>query len=233
MITDRPQVITSEVGFEFDDERVLQEVTRMLGDLPTGQRLPTYTFPFTLSDAALGPDRGIVDELLASGYSTVMRLPLRAGVDRAEVEQHLQDNLAPQLMLFLRSLEELHLSGTANDFVAFVTRETKQDGVEQVLLEADGTSTEWLVYTRQLPVERDLVDPMGEGWKQVHAVGTAVAVPLGADETVHTERTYPLHVYFPTEEEAGSPSSRTRTGRCTWTGASCRTLPRPCRTTTS
>ena len=203
-ITDRPQVISDGIRFEFDDSRVLREVSALTGPLPEGQRLPTYAYPFDVARDSLGADAVIVDELLASGYRTVMRLPLRTGVGRAEIARHLHENLAPQLMLFLNSLEELRLTGTGADFVGFVTRET-QDGADRVLLEADGATTEWLVYSRPLPVTQELVAPLGDGWNRVEAVTTAIAIPVGDDGSPTTGATYPLHVYFPTDEASGFP----------------------------
>ncbi|MBB2923758.1 DUF3883 domain-containing protein [Cellulomonas cellasea] len=200
-ITERPQIISAGARFEFDDTRVVREVSALTGQLPAGQRLPTYAFPFDVDDAVLGDDGPLVAELLAEGYQTVMRLPLRAGVGRDDVEKHLMDNVAPQLMLFLYSLEELRLTGTTDEFCAFVTREP-DGGAEVVLLEADGTNTEWLVYSRRLPVSAELVAPLGEGWKQVESVTTAVAVPLGPGGPA-TGEAYPLHVYFPTDEAGG------------------------------
>ncbi|MFC8922508.1 sacsin N-terminal ATP-binding-like domain-containing protein [Cellulosimicrobium sp. NPDC057127] len=200
-ITDRPQVITAAVRFGFDENRVFEQVAALTGGLPADQKLPTYAFPFTLSENDLGADVALVDQLLAGGYTTVMRLPLRTGVDRSHVEAQLRDNVEPQLMLFLGSLDRLEVSGTDRDFIAEVARQDT-DGVQRVLMQVGDDLTEWLVYARQLPVARELVAPM-DGWQEVETVTAAVALPLGEDGGPSTGALYSMHVYFPTEEKTG------------------------------
>ncbi|NNH08796.1 sensor histidine kinase [Cellulomonas fimi] len=200
-ITDRPQVITGAVRFGFDENRVFEQVAALTGGLPADQKLPTYAFPFTLSEADLGEDIALVDELLTGGYTTVMRLPLRTGVDRSHVEAQLLRNVDAQLMLFLGSLDRLEVSGTARDFVAEVARQDT-DGAQRVLMQVGDDLTQWLVYARQLPVARELVAPM-DGWQEVETVTAAVALPLAEDGRPSTSTHYPMHVYFPTEEKTG------------------------------
>jgi len=200
-ITDRPQVITAQVRFGFDEPRVFEQVAAITGGLPDDQRLPTYAFPFTLSDEDLGEDAARVDELLADGYTTVMRLPLRAGVERSHVETQLRRNLDAQVMLFLGSLDRLEVSGTAHDFIAEVDRQDT-DGVQRVLMQVGDDLGQWLVYARQMPVARELVAAM-DGWQEVESVTAAVAIPLNDDGIPSTRVTYPMHVYFPTEEQTG------------------------------
>ncbi|HCX86326.1 MAG TPA: hypothetical protein DHV14_14575 [Micrococcales bacterium] len=204
-ITDSPQIITAGVRFGFDDARVARMVEDALGRaLPDGQHLPTYAFPFELDDADLGTDAVVVATLLADGYTSVLRLPLREDVARDTVEEQLLDNVHAQLLLFLGSLRELVLAGTSADFKAFVVR-VPQGDADQVLLEVDDITSEWLVYTRHLPVGNDLVSPMGEAWKKVETVTAAAAFPVGSDNRPLTVGTHPLHVYFPTDELTALP----------------------------
>jgi hypothetical protein len=203
-ITSRPQIVSDGVAFEFDDHRVRKAVAETAGSLERSQRLPVYAFPFGIDEANLGPDARVVEQARADGFTTVLRLPLRAGVGRDEVEEHLVESLVPRLLLFLTGIEELELQGTRADFVSVIGRE-QHDRHDEVLLETNGTMEHWLVYRRWREVARELVEPIGDAWSQVERVQGAVAVPLGGDGRPTTETLFPLHVYFPTEEATGLP----------------------------
>lgn len=203
-ITSRPQIASDGVAFEFDDERVRQAVTEVAGPLEASQRLPVYAFPFGIDESALGLDADVVEKARADGFTTVLRLPLRADVAREDVEDHLVESLVPRLLLFLTGIEELELQGTRADFVSVISRE-QHDQHDEVLLETNGTMEHWLVYRRWHEVAKELVEPIGDAWAQVERVQTAVAVPLDGDGRPTTETLFPLHVYFPTEEATGMP----------------------------
>lgn len=200
-ITDQPQVISEQASFEFDEQRVFDLVAAITGPLDERQRLPVYAFPFGL-DADAHADAPVVNEARADGLTTVLRLPLKKGVRVDEVRDHLVYSLVPRLLLFLPSIEELELRGTSRDFVAVLGQEEHEDCTE-VLLEYAGSVEHWLVYRRPVPVDQQLVAPLGDAWKDVELVHVAVGVPLDDGGEPSTERQHPVHVYFPTEERTG------------------------------
>jgi len=201
-ITDRPQVVSAQASFQFDGERLRREVLGLLGTLPAEQRFPVYAFPFSIAEADLGPDAAQVHRLQAEGFRTIIRLPLRAGIDRQTVAAHLVENLRPRLLLFLPGIDRLDLHGTLSDFSATVARDEDR-GAEHVLLDADGTAEEWLIYRSEAPPERRVLEPLGEAWTRLETVRWAMAVPLDSAGQPRTDETFPLHVYFPTEEIPG------------------------------
>lgn len=203
-ITDRPQVFSGGVAFEFDGRRTTERVAALAGPLDIAQRLPVYAFPFPVDTSGIGPDAEVVREAMAEGYNTLLRLPLKSGIARDAVEQHLVGSLLPRLLLFLSGIEELELAGTTRDFVAVASREDHGD-LEEVLLETDGLLEHWLRYRKWVETERSLVEPLGDAWAAVERVGVSIAVPLDAEGNPTHERIFPLHVYFPTEEATGLP----------------------------
>ncbi|GAB1641457.1 sacsin N-terminal ATP-binding-like domain-containing protein [Krasilnikovia sp. MM14-A1259] len=201
-ITDRPQIFSVETSFEFDGDRLRREVAAIMGDLPTGQRLPIYAFPFPVTVADLEHDAHEVRRLRDEGFNTVIRLPLRAGVNRQTVAEHLVTYLRPRLLLFLPGIDHLDLQGTAADFSARVTRPSV-DGVERVSLHTGTSAEEWLIYRQEARPAPDVLEPLGEAWADVTTVRWAVAVPLDGAGQPRADETFPLHVYFPTEEDPG------------------------------
>jgi hypothetical protein len=211
-ISDRPQIVSPQASFQFDGERLLAEVSALLGPLPAGQRLPVYAVPFPVQRADLGPDAAACEELRADGLTTVVRLPFRVGVLRQTVAEHLVANLQPRLLLFLPAVDSLEMQGTDADFAALVVREP--DGMaERTLLESAGVAAaeesptrqveEWLVYRGVAMPERAQLEPLGGTWMDLREVKYAVAVPIGEDGEPRVDQTFPLHAYFPTDEEPG------------------------------
>jgi hypothetical protein len=201
-ITDRPQIISRQASFQFDGQRLRKLALELFGSLPAGQRFPVYAFPFPVGNDDLGPDVGEVQSLRDQGLHTIIRLPLREGVSRELVAQHLVDNLLPRLLLFLPGIDHLELAGTDADFSAEVGRDD-ENGAEHVLLETDSSTEEWLIYRGKSVPDQSLVEPLGEPWTKLETVHYAVAVPLDDASQPRTDETFPLHVYFPTEERPG------------------------------
>lgn len=201
-ITDRPQIISAGVRFGFDAERLRREIEMIAGEVPQGQRLPDYAFPFALTDQDLGVDLDAVDRLLSEGFRTVMRLPFREPGLRETVARHVEETVTPRLLLFLDATGSLEVVGAARNSLARVLRED-HEGHEYLILESDGAPEEYLVFRRQLKIpERRLVEGLGPVWQDVEAVRAIVAVPLGRDGP-RGGVPEPIHVYFPTEEETG------------------------------
>ena len=203
-ITDMPQIISLGERFQFDAARVRADLTREFGDLQRKQRFPTYAFPYPLDTEDLADDAAAVAALQQDGFTTVVRLPLKQDIDRNLVAQHLTENLNPRLLIFLPSIDHLELRGTHQDFSAEVARH-HVGGVEQVLLET-GTDAdeEWHVYRSAITPTEDSLAPMGEEWTKLRELKFAIAVPFdpGTNQPALDE-TFPLHVYFPTEEAPG------------------------------
>jgi len=201
-ITDRPQITSGQTSFQFDAERVHAEVGELFGEIPAGQHFPVYAFPFPVTDADLGDDAAEVRQLLTADFTTVIRLPLRDSVEREVVANHLVQHLRPRLLLFLQGVDHLELRGTHADFSVEVGRDD-EDGAEHVLLDVDDTTEEWLIYRHTLAPSPELLKPLGAAWADVERVRLGIAVPLDDSGQPRTDDSYPLHVYFPTEEVPG------------------------------
>jgi hypothetical protein len=201
-ITEHPQITSARASFQFSSERVRDEVAAILGPLPGGQKLPIYAFPFPVAPSDCGADAEQVVELRGDGFTTVIRLPFNEGVDRETVEEHLLDNLHPRLLLFLPQVDHLELRGTSGGFSGEVSR-APDDGAEHVLLDTDGTSEEWFIYRGSIVPDAAALAPLGDAWTSVKETRFAVAVPLDDGGQPLVSETFPLHVYFPTDEQPG------------------------------
>lgn len=201
-ITDQPQVVSSGTSFQFDSARLHCDLLKLFTSLPPKQRFPVYAFPYPVYEADIGSDAEQINRLRADGFTTIVRLPIRSGVDRATVAQHLVRNLYPRLLVFLPDIDHLELRGTDSDFAAEVARQ--EDGaVEHVLVETGDGSEEWLIYRGAASPDSSILEPMGEAWSLVEDAHFAVAVPLDSESQPVASETFPLHVYFPTEESLG------------------------------
>jgi uncharacterized protein DUF3883 len=202
-ITNRPQVISSQAAFQFDGERVRAEMLGLFGSLPGEQKFPVYAFPFPVLDDDLNSDAEVIRQLGNEGFGTIIRLPLREGVTGKVVAAHLMEALLPRLLLFLPGIDELELRGTEADFAVQVIRDDEQRA-EHVLLDSGEACEEWLIYRGSAVPEQAVLVPMGEAWTRVEKVSFAIAVPLDESGTQpRVDETFPLHVYFPTEEQPG------------------------------
>lgn len=201
-ITDRPQILSANTSFQFDADRLHAEMRNLLGDTSARQRFPVYAFPYPVTETDLESDASAAARLRAEGFATIIRLPFKLGLARAAVAGHLADCLHPRLLLFLPDVDHLELRGTDTDFSAEIARD--QDGlVEHALLAADEASEEWLIYRNATRPDRAAREALGEAWAQVDETHFAVAVPLDEHSQPATTETFPLHVYFPTEDRPG------------------------------
>lgn len=201
-ITDHPQITSTRASFQFNSDRAREEVSAILGPLPDEQKLPVYAFPFPVDPSDFGPDDEQVAALRNGGFTTVIRLPFNEGVARETVEEHLLTNLQPRLLLFLPDVDHLELRGTSGDFSSEVSR-APENGTEHVLLDTDGSTEEWFIYRGEVAPAPEVLQPLGEAWKKVKETRFAVAVPIDDRGQPLIEETFPLHVYFPTDEHAG------------------------------
>lgn len=201
-IADRPQIVSELASFQFDADWARGAVGELLGPLSVRQRLPTYAFPFSIETSGLGDDEGLIDDVRSRGYGTVIRLPFRAGVDRVTVEEHLLSNLQPRLLLFLPHIDHLELRGTSSDFSSEISRDT-DDVVEHALLESEGGAEEWLVYRSSVAPNPSDLKSLGDPWEEIEEIHFAIAVPIDTHGQPLVDETFPLHVYFPTDEHPG------------------------------
>ncbi|MEQ7127433.1 DUF3883 domain-containing protein [Actinopolymorpha sp. B11F2] len=201
-ITDRPQITSALTSFQFNDSWARDQVSEILGPLPPGQKLPVYAIPFPVEPSDFGPDEAVVEALRVDGFATVIRLPFRDGVDCGTVEEHLLLNLQPRLLLFLPHVDHLEVRGTSRDFSSRVFR-SQQGGAEHVQLDTDGRSEEWFIYRGTTTPDPTVLEPLGAAWKRLEQVRFAVAVPVDGKGQPSPKETFPLHVYFPTDERPG------------------------------
>lgn len=201
-ITDHPQVMSRLASFQFDGERVRKEALSLLGSLPDRQKFPVYAFPFSIEDDDLGADAAEVERLRNSTWTTVIRLPFRDGVEKTTVGEHLIECLLPRLLLFLKGVDHIELRGTRADFSAEVSRHDEKVA-EHVLLEIDERIEEWLIYRGEVTPDPAILEPMGDAWRDIGNVHMAAAVPLDEWGQPRTDETFPLNVYFPTDERPG------------------------------
>lgn len=195
-ITDQPQIVSREHWFEFSAARARAAITAVTGELDHDFPLPTYALPFPTSPEDFGDDARRVQDLLDGGFTTVFRLPFRESVSREAVAAHVIDTLRPRLLLFLHATESVEVRGTDADFSARIDRQDDGDA-HMALLEVDGVVTEWLTYTGQ--PEHGAAPP-----STITNPRLSVAVQL-ADDLPVVDWTFPLQVYFPTEEQSGYP----------------------------
>ena len=199
-ITDHPQIISELASLQFNGERARAAISELLGQLPTGQKLPIYAFPFDVEMEDLGPDAAAIEALRANGFTTIVRLPFRDGVQRSTVEEDLLQNLTSRLLLFLPHVDHLQLEGTRCDFSAEVAR-TPDGDAEHVLLETNNSDDEWLIYRSSVTPEFPVLEQVGEAWQRMAEIHFAIAVPVDRDGEPRVDETFPLHVYFPTDEQ--------------------------------
>lgn len=203
-ISESAQILSDGVRFQFNAGRVREEVFRRVGRLSDEQHLPVYAFPFPVDEPDLASDADTVRTCFDEGYVTVLRLPLKQGVDSDKVEDDLLRTLTPRTLLLLDATERLEVRGTSRDFTATRAVEERDGYVEALLELSDGKLEQWLVFRRSMPIEDvNLTKPLGRSWSEVTEVGIAAAFPLNEAGQPDPGDAVPLHVYFQSEEITG------------------------------
>lgn len=204
-ICDTPQIICVDMRFGFDPNRVRRRVEEVTGPLDPTQPLPTFAFPFELDPGDLGSDSDLVDELIADGFRTILRLPYRADVSADKVAKDVMRTIRPELLLFLPATGQLEVVGTPADFAALSDRETA-DNHDVVLLAVGEREEYWHVFAREVKTPSlEMMSKLKDAWADVEAVHVRAAVRLDADDRPDVSEVFPLSVYFPTEEKPGFP----------------------------
>ncbi len=220
-ITNSPVAYSTTYDFQFDRQRAYETI---VSELELDRELnpsdiPVLTIPFVPEDR---PTR--VQELLAddSPFTTVFEFELREG--RYEtIKQRLAD-LDPQIMLFLRNLEQLEIAIDGDELVWELSRsgiagELKENVTSSKIdITCDGTQAEWGPDAEQhhyikfrkadIPVtNREGLE--GPHWESVEytEIGAALRYEEREDK-VHLKpfNTAPnIHLFLPTEEPSPFP----------------------------
>lgn len=108
-ITDRPQVFSTGISFEFHKERSRRAIASLVADLDGISMdelpgIPLMRLPF---EPKTTPDR--VDQLFREGYKTVFRFDLKDSRVERDVRETVE-SLGRDTALFLRTLKRLELS---------------------------------------------------------------------------------------------------------------------------
>src|SRR5262249_35821753 len=147
-ISDRPQILSRDVGFAFDRAAALDLVVQHLGQGLDGP-VPARYFPFPLEDGELGEDEQTVARLFADGVAPVIRLPFKVGRSREDVVTAVQETLVPEILLFMPAVDSFRLNDGEGTTV-WQRRAGSRTGVGRIVhIESDGGSRRsWLVASK-------------------------------------------------------------------------------------
>lgn len=220
-ITDKPQIFSTGISFEFDGERSREEIEGLVEDLDDTSMesidgVPLMRLPFSPQGT---PDR--VEELLESGYNTVFRFDLKSD----KVEQDVVDTVSDldrNTVLFLQELKRLETSIEDGREAAWeIDRENKSIESSRTSLEfvtvrrigEDGETGEDDTFALFSRDEVEIGDHTGgideNTWGDVNYTQIGLALRVEHEEDgVHLkkleERPF-AHVFLPTEERCPVP----------------------------
>lgn len=206
-ISDEPQIISGKHRFFFSATRLRAEVQKIAGAQSATQRLPTYAFPWALTDAGLGNDGSLVRRILADGYTTIIRLPLKRGISRDDVAAAVRASLSPRQLLFLRNVGSVAFEDTVTPVACWsVSARARRTDDRIVELTTNTGPERWMVFARSAKVDQRLTRPLGSAWAKVKDVSFAVALRLGErGPTPVAAQDARIHAYFQTDEATGLP----------------------------
>jgi hypothetical protein len=160
-----------EARFQFDRERASSLVAAKLGRVP--RRVAAREFPFPLPESDLAGDRELVEELLAEGAVTVIRLPLRAQIAAEQVERTIRETLRPEVLLFMPGTRELE-SRLGSPHERWRRRPGRRLKVGRVM-HVDGTGrsdVSWVVRDVAVPVSAGEAHALNDpAWENVQWSG--------------------------------------------------------------
>lgn len=218
-ITEKPQVYSTGISFEFNRDRSLEEIEAVVESLDDWSMteidgVPLMRLPFSPEDK---PDR--VQELLDQGYNTVFRFPLK----NAQVEEDVTETISSldrNTVLFLQELKELEIKVDSGEEGWKIEREEKDWNSESTRLkfvsvkhlDSDGENdggTFALFSREEVKIGRhtDGIDENTWGDVEYTQIGVALRVDEGEDgiHLTKLEKNPYLHVFLPTEEESPIP----------------------------
>jgi hypothetical protein len=205
-LTDHAQIISPPYRFGFNAQRARQEVAKLTGPLPRGQRLPAYAFPFPIRAGALGDDDVRVAELLEDGFVTVIRLPFRDDVSAADVASDVRAVVGPELLLFLDATTEISVAWPGGSLRVFRSEPRRLGEASVVSVgQDDEAGRPWLVFRApEIAIPNTaLVEALDRSWHRVRRVSASIAFPLAGERLATGMSDRPASVYFPTETRTG------------------------------
>lgn len=211
-ITDSPEVYSDRYAFGFDRNEFTAKVRGILHQELDEDTFPILRAPFARRLARLPEqDRERVEFLLDQGFVTVIRLPLKDGL-QPKVETRMRSDLKPEVLLFLAAIDQLEIRYPTGEDIAYWRDIERSKGVEHsfdVILRSDEgghahIDSRWLMLDpKEIPItNRSVVDGLGEAWEEVKAVRISAAFPISPDgSSIRGDLDpQPFHVYFRTEE---------------------------------
>lgn len=199
-ICQRPEIYSVKESFRLDPDYVRSQLEAVLGIDLTHHAFPAQLIPAPATHS--GPDSAIVKELFESGFSTVIRLPLLPSIHRDVVANHLAEALNPTSLIFLPALVDLVVTGVPEPCHWSVDRHS-QGHEEIVSINGHDGQTVWRVFSRAVALHSALTEPLGEEWSERQSTEVQVAIPVEPDGQPAISGSYPLHAFFPTEEQTG------------------------------
>jgi hypothetical protein len=222
-ITNRPEVYSDVYAFGFDVNEFRQDVARHISDAQNWS-LPTFRVPYPRNINRIPQyDREQIEKLFDDGFATVIRLPLDEPQIVESITHRIEQDVQPELLLFMTAISRIEVRFADTREITYERRvgsvgDTQLDMVLLYRHDAAGEHLEsrWLTLqaTRRLD-DRLLVSGLGEAWKDVEALGFAIAFPLKRREAgpgtgddseepvLACESAEPFHVYYPTHECSG------------------------------
>jgi len=201
-VTDRPQILSTDVNFGFDKKRARDEVEAALGIRPSA--LSARSIPFRLSREDWEADWDLARTMIDSGAVTVIRLPWKSRLDVGRARDVVARSLSPESLLFMPHLNGLtvDIDGTASEWRR---REGSSVGEARVvhLDNSQGPSESWIVRKDTTKAPPEVANLDDEIWQSVTDLNVSVALPWKGGKVDPTRGPQRLHVYFPTDDRTG------------------------------
>lgn len=204
-ITDTPQIISSRARFYFDRARARREVIAKLGRPSAAEPVPARCFPFVLQDADWEIDATEVERLRAEGAVTVIRLPLRLGRSREQIEADLHSSLPAEVLLFMPAVSMLEIRSQGRE-ETWTRRDRRAIGRGRLvhLLSSSGERRSWLTHAGHVSVPSRVTAALDDDlWKGARRLNAAVAIPWSPRGPLIDAEPQRLHAYFPTDDRLG------------------------------
>jgi hypothetical protein len=205
-ISDRPQILSRDVGFQFDRRAAEDLVRRALGDGLDGP-VPARYFPLPIEPEELDGDEELIAALFAAGAVTVIRLPIRADVDRNAVFANVRETLVPETLLFMPTMRGISFEDGSVQ-VAWARNPASRSGIGKIvhLDRGDGLRLSYLVAAESVLATAELIGKLDDPlWKSVQRLNAAVAIPWSERGPRLDPPASRVHSYFPTDDQLGRP----------------------------
>lgn len=187
-VTDTPQIFSGPFSFGFDSDRSREA----LAGLDVADEVCVFRIPHPV------PRDAVVTRLLKSGFSTVIKLPLRDKDAEGRATIELRD-LRPHFLLLAQHLDCVDLpAGTQRRRLSRRGPRGSPDGADAMLEVSTAGRLEhqsrWRVWREVWPPKDDLQKRLS----------VSLAMEVRDGRLVPTDQPLPLHVFYPTEEDVGT-----------------------------